>query len=1114
MMQELKKKKINKNFPCPCGSGKKYKDCCQIKNIEKEETLKKEIKETNELYYQHSNSIKNKKNLIIKLISIASEFIKENKITQAKILYQKCLKISLKHNYPEVESACKIILDTIDNTNKPEYEIFSNENVNLDSKAKQNKIDFELDFIISLAENYKKKGLSRESAYFFEEAFWGATKSNNKNKQALALSKLGNLLNKSNGYNDAKTFYNLIFFARPRKIDFGCSSTGACCKEFIININLKDVIDVLKNRPDLKIEDFVNFNQEEELTKYLTSQENRNLDSKVLSFKKKNNHCLFLEDNKCSIYNFRPAVCRNWPLILDNEGYTLYQRSMHFFMKSHCNYCIIPNRNNEEEIEKSLKYYNYYSFFKEIDILESLIQKKYFTNIEKVVEDKKYLNDEIFEILINFAYKQDNFLNKISQTFSKISKVAKVITSYFLKDYFDNSIVIGVYTIGNVSETIDLLYESLNDEYQENIKIIEFNNKKHISIFIDDNFKSEIYVYYVDEIDNKILPDEIILFEKKELLPPKKKKKISIPEDIDVYAEILKSAKTIIKYELKQKNIIKAKEALENIIAIYKNTVDNNNIELADFINEKFLDIQDIYLSEIETFLSLDEYHSELELFINYLNNFNDNNILFDYSCKNLIYLHKTNSDKLFSLIQEIEPIILNLDYENKKIFINNIFKEHSILDRFTEQKTICKLLLDSYEVEEENLTLDEKIEYLKIILDKYTPDDTENFEKKYKSLLIDFITYSIKSHKIENIQPYLENLLNKIEKNKEKFEFLLEIGDLYLEENYKKEAIQIYQKALNSSSGHYYINDKLVILQIIIDLNIQIGEYKQAEHFIKKLIKSSEKYEKEHTKIYAILNLLKINYLTDNKNIDTLKFIKDFYIDSDNNEMKFILYRYFENSIAEKLQILTEDLKDITKTLFNFIPEINDERKQKRTQILKFLKNIKDVLIFTLELYYVSFILSNLDLNILNDEIVNLHLNAMICNEFNDIKRSSLNIENLIQIYLDYPNKDLDLFSFFILYLGNLSELQDDNTKAKECFIEASNISKIEINKNICSIYKVYIDFINNINTTSFVFLSEFYERLIKQLSSINLDSDNDIYIRDLIKTMQNLEFLKEENI
>jgi len=1101
-MQELKSKKINKNFPCPCGSGKKYKDCCQIKDIEKEKNYQEEAQKAYQLYYQYANSIKDKKSLLVKLVSIASEYIKENKLIESKILYQKCLEIGIKYNFPEAETACKIILDTIDNNilDKEKHISFNNENINL-KLEKSNESDIELDFIISLAENYKNKGLLRESAYFFEETFWKALKSNNKEKQSLSLSKLGTLLNKSNGYNDAKTFYNLIFFARPRKIDFACSSSGACCKNFLTNISLKDLAEILKNKPELKAEDFLNFNQDNHLIDFIINKEDKNLDSKVLTLKKKDDmSCIFLENNKCSIYNFRPSVCKNWPMFLDKEGYLSYQKSMNHFIKSSCNHCVIPNKNNHDEIEKSLKYHNYYSNFKEVSFLENLLRDKYLDDIDKLLVDKLQVDNEVLEILLKFVYQLDDYFKTILEKISPIKDVVKINTSYFLKDSFTKSIIIAVYTTANIDETIKLISENLSGLKQE-------INNKYISVFVDDYFKSEIYVYPANEIDKKILCDEIVLFEKNNNLPVKFKNKISIPENKEVYIEILKTVKTVLKHELKQKNLINVKEIIENIIGLYKNVVDNNNLELADLITEEFLNIQDIYLSEIEKFLSLDEYFSELNLFLNYLNLFNDNNLFFDYSCKNLIYLCKTNSEKSLLIIQEIENIISSLDYEKQKIFINNILKENILLNKFTEHKIICNLLLETYKIELGNLSTVEKVKYLKVFFDIYKPEYFDNFEEEYNLLLEDFIEYRIISHQIENIQFYIEILLNKTEKAKDKFELLLKIADLYLDEDYKKEAIETYEKALQSSSSYYYVNDRLVVLQILIDLNIKIKDYKQGEFIINKLIKLSEKNDKEHTKIYAIVNLLKINYIND-KNINLFDFIKSSYTNSDDDDVELILYTYFENTLTEKLHILTEDLKTITKQFFDIVPEINNEKSLKKSNILKFLENITNVLALILELYYLNFILSNFDLEILSDEIIKLHLNSMLYKEFNDINNSIPNMEKLIEIYSSFSDKDMDLLSFFIFYLGNLFESQGNDNKAKEYFIDASNTSLIEVNKNISNIYKMYIDFKNSIDDISFVVLSEFYEILTKQLSNMNLDSDNDTYIKDLIKTMQNIKY------
>ncbi len=68
--KEVSMDKINRNDPCPCGSGKKYKKCCELKD---QERRKKKFEGTRGLRFnpllQQTNPVRSLANHVIKLMT-------------------------------------------------------------------------------------------------------------------------------------------------------------------------------------------------------------------------------------------------------------------------------------------------------------------------------------------------------------------------------------------------------------------------------------------------------------------------------------------------------------------------------------------------------------------------------------------------------------------------------------------------------------------------------------------------------------------------------------------------------------------------------------------------------------------------------------------------------------------------------------------------------------------------------------------------------------------------------------------------------------------------------------------------------------------------------------
>jgi len=99
--------------------------------------------------------------------------------------------------------------------------------------------------------------------------------------------------------------------------DFECVKCGACCKwEGVVVLTQKD-IDTLSNHKSLSHEKFVE--------DYTTKDKAK----VVLINKPDTKECVFLEDNKCSVWDFKPAQCADFPKTYDKRcpGFNIDNRS-------------------------------------------------------------------------------------------------------------------------------------------------------------------------------------------------------------------------------------------------------------------------------------------------------------------------------------------------------------------------------------------------------------------------------------------------------------------------------------------------------------------------------------------------------------------------------------------------------------------------------------------------------------------------------------------------------------------------------------------------------------------------------------------------------------------
>ncbi|MFN8577431.1 MAG: YkgJ family cysteine cluster protein [Candidatus Sericytochromatia bacterium] len=123
-------------------------------------------------------------------------------------------------------------------------------------------------------------------------------------------------------------------FWSKEKIFFSCNQCGDCCKDMDVPLSHIDINRLIQANTGFDSEMFITLVQPEEITLdcallYGSYQE------LYLTNKLSDNSCIFLKDNKCSIYEYRPNSCRTWPfsknlknkLFIDNVASKLVDTS-------------------------------------------------------------------------------------------------------------------------------------------------------------------------------------------------------------------------------------------------------------------------------------------------------------------------------------------------------------------------------------------------------------------------------------------------------------------------------------------------------------------------------------------------------------------------------------------------------------------------------------------------------------------------------------------------------------------------------------------------------------------------------------------------------------------
>jgi Fe-S-cluster containining protein len=201
---------------------------------------------------------------------------------------------------------------------------------------------------------------------------------------------------------------------------FICQRCGNSCKDMLINVKPYDIDNILKNRPDLQLNDFVEFSDEDE--DYPYGFKGNLFGTQVPVLKKKNGSCIFLDsDNLCTIHPFKPLTCRVFPFILENNK-PVWDKQFYNFLNTKCKYTLAENTPYQEELISALQENEtvWLKYLQEIKGRNILQKRNYLNQISEILKEKISFSeaDKLFELsileesLINFFNGEKTFISK------------------------------------------------------------------------------------------------------------------------------------------------------------------------------------------------------------------------------------------------------------------------------------------------------------------------------------------------------------------------------------------------------------------------------------------------------------------------------------------------------------------------------------------------------------------------------------------------------------------------------------------------------------------------------------------------------------------------------
>jgi Fe-S-cluster containining protein len=370
-----------------------------------------------------------------------------------------------------------------------------------------------------------------------------------------------------------------MFLKKENELDFSCQSCGNCCKHFNINLTHLDIERILENRSDLNTDDFVGFapSDKDDHESFISTYGKRQI---VLKKKKGKNECVFLENNMCSIHDFKPRVCKVWPFSLEENNEIKWIKEHRGFIKKQCKHISVPGENNPDELLQLLKqHYKERNLFTKISNKWNNSKKELLNSGEMFLDiyDEDFLKFILEEANIKKSSeeelnKEEDFLSKIINNLVKDRRVDAIteskVNNTYSSDRNNGDISFIIYIQENAIESfckdnnLNILKENLNAEL-----FVYDNRTNNLLFFIEKQFLNLQIKPFSDlkknlNYDTKVIYNpyslEIIL---KDLYSQTKEELL---KNYDLFwFKILK----VIKY-IERENFIDAKFLLNSIVNI------------------------------------------------------------------------------------------------------------------------------------------------------------------------------------------------------------------------------------------------------------------------------------------------------------------------------------------------------------------------------------------------------------------------------------------------------------------------------------------------------------------------------------------------------------------
>jgi Fe-S-cluster containining protein len=489
--------------------------------------------------------------------------------------------------------------------------------------------------------DYKNKCISTPESWINYESFY---------QKGLIYKKTGDIKNAIyefeqclNFTNDKNIIEEITKFLDTHKekiieTNFNCESCGNCCRYKSVNITHNDVQNILDNRPDIKVEDFVEFivsnNNNHHHVDKINIKDNKNL--MILKKKESILECVFLDNNKCLINEYKPLVCKTWPFVIrESDKKLMWGLNEIDFINDYCKHTLVNNNSNISILEKNIN-----DFKKDrVKFIETVYN---WNNLNK--------NENISFLDFSLKFSNKNTINlekilkeKLKHLFIKDSNISLLEYKPFISEYFVN-------TLNNFSFAIHIkssIVDYFNKEYLEQIK--KELNAKFYNIYNIPNIYSS---YFIENKDIKYtinlyfysFTDDIIISNNSDIIFENNNLKI-----------ITKDESKMLEYEIDK--LIKSMDNLSKYIL--ENFKKDSSLKNLDLINNILFSLVSLLNKDIFELLK----HNKYEFMNNNFNNFLLSDFYFIKEEKDLIKHLKKAKELLLSLIEKYRKYNLNLTY-------------------------------------------------------------------------------------------------------------------------------------------------------------------------------------------------------------------------------------------------------------------------------------------------------------------------------------------------------------------------------------------------------------------------------------------------------------------